>query len=266
MTILDLRDPSRGNARGNRSARVWVGIALIAAVLGVGSTIAANITINGGNTAEFGQGAQHTIYCGAGNEEGVKIALTPFSKYAPTLSAQKTFSRERENETARNSETRTTNSSGYDGSGSFYLGGVTVSNIPQQCSGVDFVITIYDTNGNAIDLYPSSGDSATAGVTSPTVWFVNGCGTIVEECPDLMAKQGGHGAVLSGQRTAYSPVGIAKVTSTSSSFTITLNPEILRDRISTESISDITIETQNDTFGLDEFLNNPVIARQIQAI
>ena len=181
MTILDLRDPSRGNGRSKRSARVWVGIALIAAVLGVGSTIAANITINGGNTAEFGQGAQRTIYCGAGHEEGVKIALTPFSKYEPSFSTQNVSLRSRENEASDQADTKTANTT----PGTFYLGGVTVSNIPKECSGVNFVITIYDTNGQAINLYKSDGT-----LTSPTVWFVNGCGAMVEECPDLMSKQG----------------------------------------------------------------------------
>jgi len=265
MTILDLRNPSQRPGRNKLAARVWVGFALIAAVLGVGSTIAANITINGGQTAEFGQGAQHTIYCGAGHDEGVKIELTPFSKYSPTPYLPTSISHRNESETAGNSDTKTSSvspsSGGYDGSGSFSLGGVTVSNIPPECSGVDFVITFYDTNGEAIDLHHSAG-----GVTSPTVWFVNGCGVITEECPDLMKKQGGQGSLLSGQRTSYVPTDIARVTSTSSSFTITLTPNINGDKISTDSISDITIETQNDTFGLDEFRSNPTVKALIRPL
>ena len=60
---------------------MWMGAGLLVAVLGIGSTFAADIILNapGGNT-EFGQGVTRTVYCG-GNES---VTITPVSSYANT--------------------------------------------------------------------------------------------------------------------------------------------------------------------------------------
>jgi hypothetical protein len=54
-----------------------MGIGLVIAVLGVGSTLASTITINSGQNTEFGQGVERTVYCG-GNKQ---ISVTPISGY-----------------------------------------------------------------------------------------------------------------------------------------------------------------------------------------
>ena len=79
MSILNLNTPQGGNSVGEKKTKIWMGVGLLAAVLGVGSTLAANITINSpeGNT-EFGQGVTQTVYCGDG-ESSVKV--TPASSY-----------------------------------------------------------------------------------------------------------------------------------------------------------------------------------------
>jgi len=79
MSILNLNTPQGGNSVGKKKTKIWMGAGLLAAVLGVGSTLAANITINSpeGNT-EFGQGVTQTVYCGEG-ETSVKV--TPASSY-----------------------------------------------------------------------------------------------------------------------------------------------------------------------------------------
>jgi hypothetical protein len=75
-----------------------MGVGLVLAVLGLGSTFAANIFINGaGTTSEFGQGVTQTVYCGAGEEEvdsssrndeeyQDEITITPFSAFIPGTS------------------------------------------------------------------------------------------------------------------------------------------------------------------------------------
>ena len=77
MSILNLNGPAGRSPRGKRAVKVWMGIGLVIAVLGVGSTLASTITINGGTNQEFGQGVQRTVYCG-GNQE---ITVTPVSSY-----------------------------------------------------------------------------------------------------------------------------------------------------------------------------------------
>jgi hypothetical protein len=54
-----------------------MGFGLAIAVLGIGSTFAANININGGQDTEFGQGRTKTVFCG-GDE---KVTIAPISTY-----------------------------------------------------------------------------------------------------------------------------------------------------------------------------------------
>jgi hypothetical protein len=250
MSILNLGGPTSRPSRNPRTVKVWIGIGLIAAVLGIGSTLAANITINGGNTTEFGQGVQRTIYCGAGHDQAAKISVTPVaafdnSAYKAGSEHPLNGSAQPNGQSARNGE-----DSNQVTVGKFYLGGIRVSDIPPQCSGVDFVLTVYGNNGT--DIAVPLGGTVNPQMTSPTVWFVNGCGSI-PDCP-VAIQNGGHGAILSADRTNYLDPTPATVVSTNGSFTLTLNLNP-SDRIATDSVGEITIETQNDSFGLDQYLN-----------
>jgi hypothetical protein len=60
-----------------------MGFGLAIAVLGIGSTFAANININGGQDTEFGQGRTRTVFCG-GDE---KVTIAPISTYVNTVLA-----------------------------------------------------------------------------------------------------------------------------------------------------------------------------------
>ena len=87
MSILNLNTPQGGNSGGKKKAKMWMGAGLLAAVLGVGSTLAANITINSPEgTSEFGQGVTQTVYCGA--EEGATVKVTPASSYTNSTSTK----------------------------------------------------------------------------------------------------------------------------------------------------------------------------------
>ena len=56
-----------------------MGVGLLAAVLGFGSTFAADILINNNNQSEFGQGVAQTVYCGKDNP--TKITVKPMSSF-----------------------------------------------------------------------------------------------------------------------------------------------------------------------------------------
>jgi len=103
---------------------------LLAAGLFIKTTLAANISINTGIPAEFGQGVTATAACAG----GAALTMTPISSF--------------------------TNASG---AGAFYFTAVTVSGIPSSCNGVDFNISAYNTTGNALALFNTS-------VTVASIW------------------------------------------------------------------------------------------------
>ena len=82
MTILNLNGPTGRAPRGKKTVRAWMGVGLVIAVLGIGSTFAANIAISNNNESEFGQGVTKTVYCGAGEDQ---ITITPVSAFIPEI-------------------------------------------------------------------------------------------------------------------------------------------------------------------------------------
>jgi len=80
MVILNLGGDSENSpARAPRKKlRVILGIGALAAVTGIGSTLAANISLNGGGNVEFGQGVATTAACDD------SITLTPISEFSNT--------------------------------------------------------------------------------------------------------------------------------------------------------------------------------------
>lgn len=82
MSLLNLNSPAGRGPRGKSSSRAWMGIGLVIAVLGIGSTFASNITLNQpGGTTEFGQGVTQTVYCGGDQS----VTITPISTYQNTV-------------------------------------------------------------------------------------------------------------------------------------------------------------------------------------
>ena len=78
MSLLNLNSPAGQSSDGKKSIKMWMGAGLVVAVLGIGSTFAANISINGDQDSEFGQGVTKTVYCG---EEEESITVSPLSKF-----------------------------------------------------------------------------------------------------------------------------------------------------------------------------------------
>lgn len=85
MDILNLggiNEPSEQPSK--KKLKVIIGIGLLAGVMGMGSTLAASITLNGGTSVEFGQGVQYVTAC------DTAVTLTPVSGFVngPSGAAQ----------------------------------------------------------------------------------------------------------------------------------------------------------------------------------
>ena len=80
MEILKFENSSRPTRNKNSSSKVVLGLAGIAAVALLGSTLAANISLNSGSAVEFGQGVALTSAC---DSDG--ITATPSVRQTWTL-------------------------------------------------------------------------------------------------------------------------------------------------------------------------------------
>jgi hypothetical protein len=211
-----------------------MGIGLVIAVLGVGSTLASTITINGNNKTEFGQGVQKTVYCGGTQS----ITVTPVSKYINTpepLPSQSSRS---------GSESDDNNPPTVNSAGSFYLSAIKVSEIPSDCSGVNFVISVYDQATQLpVTIAIRDGNS----LITPTVYWA-----------DTTLHYGG---VLSLIRDRYADAGdlatlvVNEKNYGKGSFEIQLVPGI--DYAPINDVGRIVIETQDNTFDDASIANIP---------
>ena len=105
---------------------LWAfGAAICLAVGALGSTLAANINLNGGDNVEFGQGVAQTTACSGGDS----ITITPQSTFVNEV-----------------------------GAGAAYFTSVELSGIPSSCLGKVFTIQAYDESGDTTGL-TSCGDS-----------------------------------------------------------------------------------------------------------
>ena len=230
MSILNLNGPAGRPARSKRAVKVWMGIGLVIAVLGVGSTLASTITINSGQNTEFGQGVERTVYCG-GNKQ---ISVTPISGYINNPDPVPSHSSEPSDDE---------NSVPTTAPGSFYLSGIKVSDIPEECSGVDFVLSVYPANGpNQPIVITSQGLDS---ITAPAVYWTKQTDTptvdlaLLSLTKDIYTAPGYLASVIPGSPSS----GLG-------SFTITFR-QINSYHANIDDISRILIETQDDTFGKD---------------
>jgi hypothetical protein len=101
--------------------------AVVAIVLFFQSTFAANVTINSGQSVQFGQGSLATTAC----SNGSSLTVSPAGTFV----------------------------NGGSGSGSFNLSALAIKNIPSSCYGADFIIQVFDNAGSAVpvNLYSVSG-------------------------------------------------------------------------------------------------------------
>ena len=248
MSILNLNAPQGRAPRNKKSTKIWLGVGLLVAVLGIGTTFAANIVLNGGSSTESGQGVQSVVFCGGSSQT---ITATPFSAYKNKY-----------------------NSAGFN------LTSIKVTGIPKACDNTDFIISVYPTP--ALYDYSSSTDplsiSGTGMKLANVLWFDGGTNKYPKVTTGNSLASGcdanpyasstptsnktvsstnvtNTGALLSVGRMTYSSgctyayiSAISADTGGSSSgngsFTVTFNSgNTLAD---SSSLSKIVVETQND--------------------
>jgi hypothetical protein len=237
MSILNLQyDHGSSNGRPPRSKRavkVWLGVGLVAAVLGVGSTLASTITINANNQTEFGQGVTSSVYCGGTSNT---VNLTPVSYF----SAQ---------------------------DNKFYLGQIKVDGIPDSCAGVDFVVTAYPTydpaNPDTKNPVPIAGVLPGSPITTLNVWFTNNCpvqGNSAAQCGtgvsptaqnSLIWYESSPGSPALMDPVANPDIDLAVATTLGQAGTSSfiLNFPTTTPWVTSDSIGKILIETKNDVNG-----------------
>lgn len=233
MSILNLNAPQARGPRGKKTTKIWMGVGLLVAVLGVGSTFASTITINPAGNTEFGQGVEKTIYCGGSSGS---LTVTPTSSYK--------------------------NSSNDSTLGNFYLASIRVTDIPSDCDGVNFVFSMYDsTDGSTTPISLATSGGSTLSVPA-VYWRTKSVSankyvatpSSTSDCQKGASEGGGHsaksyGGILSLSRTAYvSPCLVAYLTSQSAS-AFTINVQSSANLVNVISAARIVVETQNDTFG-----------------
>ncbi|CAN2189475.1 hypothetical protein MCEMRE20_00494 [Candidatus Nanopelagicaceae bacterium] len=218
MSILDLGNgPSRPSASG-KSKKAILGLGLLVAVLGIGSTLASTISINANQAIEFGQGVQQSVYCGDGGEK--TITVTPASAFS-------------------NSET-----------GTFGLKQIQVSEIPDDCSDMNFVITVYGNSPSSLPQRLAYGSSGAMELAN--IWWANGCTDDEPNCRlsqslDLVSE--GYALISKAKDIFSSTSGLATVdTDSSSQFTVYFDS----GRLPSNDVRKIVIETQEDTFGFEQ--------------
>ena len=87
MEILNLGNGSEDQPQPNKSSKrnkkltAAVGLSGVAAVAGIGSTFAANISLNNGQAVEFGQGVTQTVAC---DSDG--FSINPVTRYDNSVS------------------------------------------------------------------------------------------------------------------------------------------------------------------------------------
>jgi hypothetical protein len=240
MSLLNLNTSTGRGPRSKKSLKMFMGAGLLVAVLGIGSTFAANITLNNSVTpTEFGQGVQRTVYCGGA---ATTLTLKPFSNFKSSTN-------------------------------SFAVGGITVSGIPAACNNLNFVISVYR-DGSDTRQEIAKKDSST--LVTPTVFWTTDTtyrafdSSKRTDSTDCQKKKGDGpsgsdvattgGALLSLSSTGWeSPCKVAYLSSVTpgsktantsvGAFTISI---VSSDTtlMSLVDFDKITIETQADVFGV----------------
>jgi hypothetical protein len=118
MEILKFENSSRPARKKSSSSKAVLGLAGIAAVALLGSTLAANISLNSGAGVEFGQGVALTTACDS------EITSTPTATFANA-----------------------------EGGGTFNFSTVAFSNVSSACLGKTFTLKAYgDTSATPLNL------------------------------------------------------------------------------------------------------------------
>lgn len=132
MEILNLGGSYESSERPakKKKLRVIIGIGMLAGVMGMGSTLAASITLNSGASVEFGQGVTLTAACDSA------ITVTPRSSFVNAATAF--------------------------GGANFALTSVEISDIASGCGGKNLTIKAYTDTTTVSGNYTSTANTITS--------------------------------------------------------------------------------------------------------
>jgi hypothetical protein len=122
MSLLNFNSGSR-RVRKKRAAIALIAIGATAGVLSLGFTFAARITLNNNGTTEFGQGFLTTTTC---DTNGIKV--TPINSFYNK-----------------------------PGPAYFTFNAIQIEEISANCEGKDFIIKVYNQNGQALEITNDKG-------------------------------------------------------------------------------------------------------------
>jgi hypothetical protein len=259
MSILNLNAPQGRAPRNKKATKVWLGVGLLVAVLGIGTTFAASIVLNGGSPTESGQGVQSIVFCGNyGNYSSQTITATPFSSYKNKAGDNATFN----------------------------LTGIKITGISKACDNTDFIVSVYPAGNDSspTGALQMTGPASTGGMTLANVlWFDGNTSQYYPKVTNGSSLSSGcdfnpfssigsspypnknlnatnvtnNGAFMSLSRSTYASActyayisAVSADTGGSStgngSFTITFNPNSSWYSAKSSDLSKIVVETQND--------------------
>ena len=185
MEILKFDNAATPRRKKNNNLKSLAGLATVAAIAVLGSTLAANLSLNSGSAIEFGQGVSVTSAC---DSDG--ITVTPTVRFMNAANA-----------------------------GTFYLSTIALSGIDltndTKCVGRVFTLNAYD-NSSATPLQlATSSVSPNPGITSAT--FANSSGSTFVGTTGISIVGSGHttsnGLVTLGFGTPSSTSGaVYKIT------------------------------------------------------
>jgi len=171
MEILRFENAPARKSRNKSSVKGLAGLAAVAAIAVLGSTFAANISLNSGGTLEFGQGVSQTTAC---DENG--ITVTPTAAFVNTANA-----------------------------GAFNFNSVALAGIDSACNGKLFTLNAYgNTSSTALQLATGPGSAA---ITNATVSYASTGTTVGTNGITLTNNASGSGSVTMTFATPSSTAG-----------------------------------------------------------
>lgn len=175
MEILRFENAPTRKSRNKSSVKGLAGLAAVAAIAVLGSTFAANISLNSGGSLEFGQGVSQTTAC---DSDG--ITVTPTAAFV--------------------------NSSG---GGAFNFNSVALSGISAACTGKIFTLNAYgDSSSTALQL-ATSGSTA---ITNATVSYASTSTTLKTTGITLSNTAGGGSVTLTFDTPSATAGAVFKLT------------------------------------------------------
>jgi len=176
MEILKFENSSRPVRKKSSSSKVMLGLAGIAAVALLGSTLAANISLNGGSGVEFGQGVALTTACDS------EITSTPTATFANAASG-----------------------------GTFNFTTVAFSNVSSACLGKTFTLKAYgDTSATPLNIATVSSTSYSSATFTFTTASIASAGIATSSFTQTSLAS--MGLTLGFQGTQATAGAVAKLT------------------------------------------------------